>query len=216
MELFDYLLAKKKGGGSSGDINWSEIGYNFTPNSLVNDFNYAKQIYDNWVSETNLNYKFQDDTKLVYMPLVDTSNATTMISMFQGCAHLTTIPLLDTSKVTRMDNMFSNTSLATIPLLDTSNVTVMDYMFSSCSNLATIPLLDTSNATTMYNMFQSSNKLTDESLNNILQMCINATSYTGTKSLYYLGLRSSSYPVSRIEALPHYQEFINAGWTIGY
>lgn len=60
------------------------------------------------------------------------------------------------------------------------------------------------------------NKLTDASLDNILQMCINATSYTETKTLAELGLSNYRASVSRVEALPHYQDFLNAGWTIGY
>ena len=50
MELFDYLLAKKKGsgGGSSSDVDWSAIGYSDTPQVIVDGYNYAKQIKDNW------------------------------------------------------------------------------------------------------------------------------------------------------------------------
>ena len=113
--------------------------------------------------------------------------------------------------------MFTNcTSLTTIPLLDTSSATNMTTMFYGCSSLTTIPLLDTSSATNINGMFTNCSSLTDTSLDNILQMCINATSYTGTKTLYAIGFRSSKYTVSKIEALPHYQEFINAGWTLGY
>ena len=65
-------------------------------------------------------------------------------------------------------------------------------------------------------MFTGCVKLTDNSLNNILQICINATLYTGTKTLYTLGFRSNKYSVERIQALSNYQAFIDAGWTIGY
>ena len=92
----------------------------------------------------------------------------------------------------------------------------MGAMFSFCSYLTTIPLLDTSNVTNMADMFYHTYNLTDTSLDNILQMCINASVYTGTKKLSTLGLTSTNYPASRIQALTHYQDFINAGWTIGY
>ena len=56
--------------------------------------------------------------------------------------------------------------------------------------------------------------LTNESLDNILQFCITSKIENGT--LQYLGFDSNVYPINRIEALPHYQDFLDAGWTIGY
>ena len=56
--------------------------------------------------------------------------------------------------------------------------------------------------------------LTNESLDNILQFCITSKIENGT--LKYLGLTSNYYPATTIQSLPHYQDFINAGWTIGY
>lgn len=105
------------------------------------------------------------------------------------------------------------------PLLDTSSVTGISYMFDGCTNLQSIPAYDTSSITgssSMTNTFRNCAYLTDESLNNILKMCINATSYTGTKTLAQLGISSTYYPVERIQALPNYQAFIDTGWTIGY
>lgn len=181
----------------SGGIDWSTIGYSEPPESIENDYNYALQIKQNWdTTQTSLQNKFQYDTKIVYMPLVDTSNATTTYNMFNGCTNLTTVPLLNTS-----------------------NVTNMRGTFSGCSRLVSIPLLDTSSVsgtTGLYQLVASSPLLSNDSLENILKMCINATSYTGTKTLERLGLNSTNYPASRIQALPSYQNFINAGWTIGY
>ena len=111
-------------------------------------------------------------------------------------------------------------SLLNIPQLNTSNVTNMNSMFSGCERLINVPQLDTSNVTNMSSMFGGCVSLNDTSLDNILQMCINAASYTGTKTLKTIGFQytnmTSKYPASRIRALPHYQDFIDAGWTIGY
>ena len=84
MELFDYLLEKKKGGGggSSSDVDWSAIGYDAPPQDIVDDYDYSKSIYDSWVPAENLTLKFQNDSTLVYMPLVDTSIAINMSGMF--------------------------------------------------------------------------------------------------------------------------------------
>ncbi len=158
--------------------DWSEIGYEDTPQDIIEGFNYAKEIRNNWDSSvTNLHNKFYQDENLKYMPLVDTSNVTNMSSMFQysdlilmpllntsnvtnmqsmfyGCASLFFIPLLDTSNVTRMSNMFSSCKLlSSIPQFNTSKVTDMAYVFGYCGSLTTIPLLDTSTTVNMQGMF---------------------------------------------------------------
>lgn len=99
-------------------------------------------------------------------------------------------------------------------LLDTSSVTNMDSMFSGCKNLTEIPLLNTSNVTNMTNMFLECIGLSDESLNNILAMCANATSYTYTKTLKYIGLTSEQ--ATKCTTLSNYSSFTAAGWTTGY
>ena len=106
------------------------------------------------------------------------------------------------------------TNLTTIPLLDTSSVTTMYAMFQGCTNLTTIPELDTSNVTIMQNTFNYCPNLSDESLNNILAMCTNATSYTRTKTLKYIGLTSEQ--ANKCKTLSNYSAFTSAGWTIGY
>lgn len=197
MDITSYLLGKNSAGGGGGggsDLDWTAIGYDSTPQSIINEYNYAKEIYDNWVSTTDLSSKFRNDTEITIMPLVDTSEATTMYQMFEYCSNL-----------------------VSVPILDTKNVTNMRAMFDGCTNLKYVPILDTSNLANngINQMFSSCNKLTDDALNNILQMCINATKLT-TKTLATVGFYSSKYPATRIQALSNYQAFIDAGWTIGY
>jgi len=168
------------------------------------------------VSGNSLSYAFQKYIGTT-IPLINTSSVTNMNDMFRDCPNLTTIPLLITSSVTNMAGMFYLCrSFTTLPLIDTSSVTNMNNMCNGCINLTTIPLLNTSSVETMTNMFSSCSNLTDTSLDNILQMCVGATSYTGTKTLATLGFNATNYPATRIQALPHYQNFIDAGWTIGY
>ena len=138
-----------------------------------------------------------------------------MSSMFNNCTSLKEVPQLNTSNVTNMSSMFNNcTSLKEVPQFDTSKVTNMRYMFNNCTSLEEIPQFDISNVTDMRYMFQSCNKLTDTSIDNILQFCITSKIQNGT--LKYLGFNSNDYPINRIEALPHYQDFLDAGWIIGY
>lgn len=94
------------------------------------------------------------------IPLIDTSDYTSMYNMFNGYSSLITIPQLDTSKVTDMDAMFSScVSLKEIPLLNTSKVTSMNAMFNSCSGLSKIPSLDTSQVTDIETAFQNCRSL---------------------------------------------------------
>ena len=164
---------------------------------------------------TIMSYMFQNCTALTTIPQLDTSAVTIMSYMFQNCTALTTIPQLDTSAVTIMSYMFQNcTALTTIPQLDTSTVTDMDYMFRGCTVLTTIPLLNTSNVTSMRNMFQNCTSLSDDSLNNILAMLTNATAFTGTKTLAYIGL--SETQATTCTTLSNWSACEAAGWTTGY
>lgn len=195
MDITSYLLGKNASGGGGGGLDWSSIGYDSIPQSIIEGYNYAKEIYDNWVVGTSLSSKFSADRKLVFMPLIDTSPNTSLSNAFRNC-----FSLLEVSK------------------LNTVNVTNMGNCFQGCNALKVIPEFNTSNVTSFSNMFSNCNLLNDESLNNILNMCINASSYTGTKTLATLGIQNNAntYPVSRIQALPNYQAFLDAGWTIGY
>lgn len=175
--------------------NWAELGCNEIPMAMINDFNYSKDIYDNWNSSTtNMQAKFFNDDNIIFFPLINTANVTTMSQCFYRCRHL-----------------------RHIPLLNTINNTAFDYLFSECLELKDVPQFNTIKATTMYYAFSGCNKLTDESLNNILAMCININpSYSRAKTLSELGLSSTYYPVTRLQTLSNYQAFLNAGWTAGY
>lgn len=126
----------------------------------------------------------------------------------------------DNTQTSLAQKFYNNKKLVIMPLVDTSKAESKAQMFMNCERLTIVPILDmtlTVNDTRKNNMFHNCNYLTNESLDNILQMCIAMPLMSGsTKTLSSIGISSSYYPVSRIQALPHYQDFINAGWTIGY
>lgn len=170
-----------------------------------------------FTSVSNSSYAFNSCSNLKEIKSIQGNFTGDMGGMFSGCSSLKVAPLLNTSGVTTVASMFANcSSLETIPQYDTGSVKSMAYMFNGSGNLKNVPVLDTSSVTNFQWMFRNVNSLTDESLNNILQMCINATNYTGTKTLSQLSISSSKYPASKIQSLSNYQDFINAGWTIGY
>ena len=164
-------------------------------------------------SVTNMDNMFEVCENLINIPLLDTSNVTSMSHMFYNCTNLTSIPQLNTSSVTNMQGMVSGCTLLTsIPLLDTNSVTSMYGMFYNCTNLTSIPQLNTSSVTIMQGMFYNCTSLSNESLNNILYMCVHSA--TTTKTLKYIGLTQEQANICT--TLSNYQDFVNAGWTTGY
>lgn len=145
------------------------------------------------------------------------SNVTELNYFYANCFNLEEAPLIDTSNIVNMNNMhYCNSSLISLPNYNTSNVTNFNSFANSCEKLENVPVYDWSSATVLLQIFRYCPALTDQSLDNILQSAISATSYTGTKTFYsligtdYLKI----YPAERIQALPHYQAFLDAGWTL--
>lgn len=137
--------------------------------------------------------------------------------MFKYCTSLQTIPLFDTSSVTNTTEMFSSClSLTSVPQFNTSSVQNMSYAFSNCQSLTTIPVLDTSNVTNMTSIISSCGNLSNDTLNNLLEMCTNAVKITSAtnKTLKKIGLTASQ--ASTCTTLSNYSAFRNAGWTTGY
>ena len=135
---------------------------------------------------------------------------------FADCYSLKSVTLTNTSNMTYITDLFSNCwDLENAPLFDTTAATNMSTMFSGCIKLKNVPIYITSSVTNMQNMFLNCTLLTSESLNNIMQMCINTTSaYTKTKTLRYLGL--SSAQATTCQSLSNWNAFVAAGWSSGY
>lgn len=152
---------------------------------------------------------------------VDTSNLTTTEKMFYYCSKIITVPLFDTSNVTDFGEMFAyNTGIVTSPQFDTSKANSIYYMFRSCTNLVNVPIFNTSNLgngmANFNDTFKGCPNLSNESLNNILAMCIAAVKITGTdkKTLKYIGL--SQTQAQTCQTLSNWDDFVAAGWTTGY
>ena len=119
---------------------------------------------------------------------IDTSNVTTIDSMFYNCSNLTTLDLsnFNTSNVTNMNSMFSNCSNITnldLSSFSTSNVTNMYAMFDRCSSLKSLDLsnFDTSKVTNMSFMFNSCSSLKSLDLSNF-----DASKVTNMSSMFQL------------------------------
>ena len=174
--------------------DWSELNYQDTPQNIINGFNYAKNIKDNWDSNTtNLSYIYSNNKYVLFFPLVDTS------------------------KLTNLNGAFSYSVLQHIEKIDTSKVTNMTQTFDTCASLIDVPAFEIPSMTStnsMYNCFHNCTFLSEESLNNIMAICISATNISGTKTLRAIGLTSAQCTIC--QGLSNYQAFLNAGWTTGF
>ena len=149
----------------AGEINFDfgVLGYDNTTvkhlNSDIatttqNGIDYAVEIANKGISGTNASFKYSSDAKLIYFPMLDTSNVTNMNYMFYKCPALKYMPDLNTSKVTNFGNMFNECSLiTTCPNIDTANATSVDGMFGNCTSLTTVPELNFGNVTAVGYLF---------------------------------------------------------------
>lgn len=122
------------------------------------------------------------------------------ISLFEGLTFNNgnaeiNIDDIDFSTATRLDKAFANSNVVTIDHIDQAN-------FSTC--------------TIFENMFQNTSTLDNNTINGILKALTTATSYSGTKTLAYLGFTSANYPAADIQSMSNYSAFTAAGWSIGY
>ncbi|WP_426727167.1 BspA family leucine-rich repeat surface protein [Corynebacterium auriscanis] len=111
---------------------------------------------------TTMNSMFAYFIALKTIPKMDTSKVTSMDEMFLDCFALESIPKMDTSKVTSMRQTFQNCqSLVAVPEIDTSQVVNMNSTLYNCYSLAIVPPLDASSATDVSHMLNSCEQLTD-------------------------------------------------------
>ena len=199
-----------------------DIGEYYELNAINNANNikdFIKKIPDlNAGTSTTMDSGFSGMKMLEEIGTITALSCSNFSFAFYNNPMLTKIKGLQTSlSLKNVSNMFRNSpKLTEIPPFDTSGVTRAQNMFYSCSALTKVPEFNFSSITDINNMsymFDSVYKLTDESLDNILKSCISAGT---TGALSSLGFTAARYNASRIQALPHYQDFIDAGWSIGY
>lgn len=163
------------------------------------------------------------------VPNLEIASGSYFHQFFYGCSNLEKVGNINitTNRYPfQNDYVFYNcTSLKSLPIITYSGVLLGARTYqgfaSGCTSLENIPFtfnFSQLNDTNSINaMFMNCPNLTDESLDNILKSCLTTgSSYAGDKTLSIMGFNATNYPASRIESLPSYQNFINAGWTIGY
>lgn len=173
---------------------------------------------------TNLNGAFAGCTMLTKCHITTVASNVDLYNAFYGCINLEDLQIdtIDLSSCRQIEKTFGNCSkLVSITDIVGNSIGYQMYnvghAFENCTLLEDIPLMDLSgitdgNGNRIADIVKGCPNLTDDSLDNLLQSCISSR-FTGTKTLYYLGLREEDYPTARLEALPHWTDFTQAGWS---
>ena len=137
--------------------------------------------------------------------MLDTSNATDMSSMFEGCNSLVSLDLsgFNTQNVTKMSNMFSGCRFlesVNLSSFDTSKVTDMNGMFGMCFNLTNLDVsnFDTKNVTNMSAMFSDCRKITSLDLTNFNTQNVTNMSYMFLGANNLTNINLSSFDTSKV------------------
>lgn len=123
----------------------------------------------------------------------------------------------NTTNMTDFNYFLKSCYLKTLHQINTSNVTKMECAFFDCIYLEDFPVLDGSKVTNFRNTFSNCPKLTNDSLNNILEMLKNATVYNASnepKTLKWIAL--SAAQATTCTTLSNWAACEAAGWTTGY
>lgn len=142
------------------DIYYNDNNWDGLFNESSKPHNLLEVLGANTTNVTSMLSLFLNCKALTKVALFDTSNVTDMKQMFYHCDSLTSVPLFDTSSVIEMNKMFYGClSLTVLPLFDTSNVVYMEDLCNSCSSLTFVPLFDTSNVTDIGYAFYDCNSV---------------------------------------------------------
>ena len=148
----------------------------------------------NYKSNTNINAIFSSapyGPNMKYMPMIDTSNCTTVNQTWRNCGTLTSFPSINTSKITGIGfyaTWLYNYNLTSFPLIDTSQATSLQLTWEDCQNLTSFPLIDTSNCTDINQCWVRNFKLTSFPL-------INTSKVTNFYQTWYGCSGFTSFPL---------------------
>jgi hypothetical protein len=197
---------------------------------FTNCTNVPKIILNNVNAMTSWYYPFTGCKALKHLEINGDMKITNPGSLFDTLEGVEYIGPLSASVLTSAARLFQDCkSLVTAPNLNFPINQSYMSAFDGCESLVNISVLDMSNVGSntsyghagnqqycMKEMFLGCISLSDESLNNILQMCVNATNVTTStyKTLAYIGLTSEQ--ATKCTTLSNYEAFIAAGWTTGY
>lgn len=160
---------------------------------------------------TTLLQAYRDWTHLTAIPIIDTTNNTSLRVAFYGCRNLVLLPVINTSNVISFQDAFvSCTSLASLPTLDYSKSSSFLNFCYGCTSLTSAPSGIFNNVITgiFKNSFTGTN-LTQTSIDNILTSLVMSGVSTGTREFSQSGGSApSAIGKTAIDTLR------SRGWTV--
>ena len=181
---------------SSYPPDWSEIGYYGTPQDVLNGFNYAKQIYQNWnPMDYDLYNKYREDSSLVYLPALTVDAEGSFVDMSNFCKECNNLK-----------------AVGVISIQYAEEVDISEA-FTYCGQLVSIEFLNIMNISRADGIFGDCSSLNDDTLSMIMYVLAHNTieDYQGTKTLNAIGFDNSQ--IARCRNLQYYQDLMDAGWT---
>ncbi len=171
---------------------------------------------------TNMFRMFDSCKNIIKLDLsgFNTRNVTNIGWMFLACHNLSDINFgkMDTSSVVEFRYMFGGCrSLKSINIscFNMEKAKSISMMFNGCINLENIQFgeFNICNVTDTNAMFRSCSKLSDETLNDVLNLLPKGTKIED-KTLKKLEIPKAL--VNKCTTLSNYDSFLEAGWTTGY
>lgn len=212
--------------GSSG-VDWSDIGYTNQPALIDYLHREALSILNSWNPSNP--HTYEGRTGIVSVPTLDLSNMskTDCVNMFKNCSGL--ISISNTFVAPNYKEWFNGCS--NLLTIDISNFSTENWvlgstngawarMFQDCTKLTHINFgnfvkFDPTKVDNIYMMFSNTLNLDNDTLNQILKLCIlvgpniSATS----RKISVMGISSNNY-LTIIPTLSNYNDFISAGWSL--
>jgi hypothetical protein len=171
-------------------FNFGIIGYEQSLNDEINNefkvkLEYSKEVKDRFSQTIGFSQAFWEDKILVYMPFVDTSQATSFYGTWYFCSNLEFVPQLDFSRGRKFDRTFYYCSkLKKIRPIDLTSATDLTRMFYYCSNLDNVVLNNVQNVTNFSEIFTRCDKLENLIITNWKKSSISLNnSIINTKSI---------------------------------
>lgn len=150
-------------------------------------------------------------------PNFDMTEIISGYSMFSECYNITTTPNYNFINLINASHMFKScNSLINIPNYCLSNVNNVYRMFQSCTNLTDIPDFYAPNINNIAEFVGYSNNLSDASVQNIINICINSNiTQSWQKTLLTNTSQSPFYKtnITNDRYQNRWDDLTNAGWT---